>query len=408
MTSLIGWTEVLLRDICDRIDYGYTASAKREPVGPKFLRITDIVPDLIDWSTVPYCEIDNKSRGKYALLKDDIVLARTGATTGYAKRIRRHIDSVFASYLVRIRVNGEHDPAFVGHIVESDVYKRFIQANLGGSAQPQANAQVLTSFPMSLPPLPTQRRIASILSAYDDLIENNTRRIAILEEMAQSLYREWFVHFRLPGHEHVPLVDSPLGPVPEGWEIAKLSDFGRVITGKTPSKQVKEYFGGFMPFIKLPDMHGNMFCLATGEGLSEQGMASQRNKTLPTNSICVSCIGTAGIVTITSQPSQTNQQINSIVLTDLADREYLYCAITCLRETINQYGANGATMVNLNKAKFESLQVVRADIRLLRQFHDAASGMFDSVRTLQAKNANLRRTRDLLLPKLITGNTDVT
>ncbi len=77
---------------------------------------------------------------------------------------------------------------------------------------------------VTLPPLPIQRKIAAILSAYDDLIENNTRRIALLEEMAQALYREWFVHFRFPGHESVPLVDSPLGPIPEGWQMAKLGE----------------------------------------------------------------------------------------------------------------------------------------------------------------------------------------
>jgi len=162
------WMKVILRDICERVDYGYTASAKQEPVGPKFLRITDIVPDLIDWESVPYCEIPEKDLDKYRLQEGDIVMARTGATTGYAKWITNHPESIFASYLVRIRIKPEHDHRYIGLVVQSDDYKRFIKTNLGGAAQPQANAQVLTSFPMLLPPLSTQRRIASILSAYDD------------------------------------------------------------------------------------------------------------------------------------------------------------------------------------------------------------------------------------------------
>ena len=102
-----------------------------------------------------------KDIGKYRLEKDDIVIARTGATTGYAKRIRDDYKAVFASYLVRVRVNPKYDSQYVGFVVESDEYKQFIQLNLGGTAQPQANAQVLTSFPILLPPLDTQRKIAA-------------------------------------------------------------------------------------------------------------------------------------------------------------------------------------------------------------------------------------------------------
>ena len=217
------WDCVILREICDLVNYGYTTGAKPEPIGPKFLRITDIVPDRIDWSSVPYCKLNEKDLGKYQLEKGDIVIARTGATTGYAKRIRDDYTAVFASYLVRIRVNPKYDSQYVGFVVESDEYKAFIQLNLGGTAQPQANAQVLTSFPIPLPPLPTQRKIAAVLSAYDDLIENNTRRIKILEEMARAIYREWFVEFHFPGHEGVQMIESELGLIPQGWEVVTAS-----------------------------------------------------------------------------------------------------------------------------------------------------------------------------------------
>jgi type I restriction enzyme, S subunit len=261
---------------------------------------------------------------------------------------------------------------------------------------------------ITAPPLPAQRKIAAILSAYDDLIENNTRRIAILEEMAQSLYREWFVHFRFPGYEKKRLVESELGLIPEGWEVKTLSKFGAVVTGKTPSKLHPEYFDEeYMPFIKIPDMHGNVFCIKTEEGLSEEGVLSQSNKSLPPNSLCISCIGTAGIVSITTTFSQTNQQINSIVLNNNFEREILYFALLDLKETINQYGSNGATMVNLNKGKFEALKVVYPENTVVMKFHRLTHPMFEEIKTFQQKNANLRKTRDLLLPKLISGEMDV-
>ena len=242
------WDCVILREICDSVNYGYTASAKPEPIGPKFLRITDIVPDRIDWSSVPYCKINEKDIGKYRLEKDDIVIARTGATTGYAKRMRDDYTAVFASYLVRVRVNPKHDSQYVGFVVESDEYRQFIQLNLSGTAQPQANAQVLTSFPIPLPPLPTQRKIAAVLSSYDDLIENNTRRIKILEEMASAIYREWFVEFRFPGHEQVEMVESELGLIPQGWEVKQLGEMCHVIMGLSPKSEFYNETGDGLPF----------------------------------------------------------------------------------------------------------------------------------------------------------------
>lgn len=276
-----------------------------------------------------------------------------------------------------------------------------------GSAQAQITVNALESFLITIPDVAIQRRIASILSAYDDLIENNTRRIAILEEMARRIYEEWFVHFRFPGHEQVKMVESELGLIPEGWKVKTVADFGKVVTGKTPSKSDPENFGDDVPFIKTPDMHGNLFCTSTGESLSAQGAESQKGKTLPANSLCVSCIGTAGVVSITTRPAQTNQQINAVVLNEQRNREFLYFALVGLRETINLYGANGATMVNLNKSKFEGLKIVYGDSSTVDHYHAVASPIFQEILVLQKKNANLRTTRDLLLPKLISGELDV-
>ncbi|MCZ7385394.1 MAG: restriction endonuclease subunit S [Candidatus Methanoperedens sp.] len=177
-----GWEVKKLKNISNRIDYGYTASAKKETIGPKFLRITDIVPYLIDWDSVPYCEIADNILTKYELKEGDIVIARTGATTGYGKRInKRHPKTIFASYLVRLRINPEYSNRYIGLIVESSAYKTFIKTNLGGAAQPQANAQILTSIPILLPPKSIQisfdKIIAEIIDQREMLqIKNATLR----------------------------------------------------------------------------------------------------------------------------------------------------------------------------------------------------------------------------------------
>jgi type I restriction enzyme, S subunit len=184
----------------------------------------------------------------------------------------------------------------------------------GAANQANVSPSLVESVEIPLPHIAAQNRIAGILSAYDELIENSQRRIRLLEEMARSLYREWFVHFRFPGHEDVSLVDSSLGPIPDGWGVRTIQHFGQVVTGKTPSKANPAFYGEDLPFVKTPDMHGNLFVFGTNERLSFAGANSQANKTIPSGSICVSCIGTIGVVSITTEKCQTNQQINSLVL----------------------------------------------------------------------------------------------
>ena len=131
--------------LCESIDYGYTASAQTEEIGPKFLRITDIVPQIIDWSPVPYCKIPDDKKEKFLLQEGDLVIARTGATVGYTKRLhKRHPEAVFASYLVRLRLKSEVDDLTIGIFVESEDYKKYVQSRIGGAAQPNANAKVLS------------------------------------------------------------------------------------------------------------------------------------------------------------------------------------------------------------------------------------------------------------------------
>jgi type I restriction enzyme S subunit len=298
------------------------------------------------------------------------------------------------------------DPVYVYYLLSTMI--PVLQQLQGGSAsgREHINKSTFQEIEVNVHDLKCQRKIGAILSAYDDLIENNTRRIAILEEMAQAIYREWFVNFRFPGHEKIRLVDSPLGKIPDGWR-ATVGDFGRITTGKTPTKTRPENFGGEFPFIKTPDMHGNLFCTTTGETLSEQGVRSQPSQTVPPNAVCISCIGTVGAISITTETCQTNQQINTIVPHAPNMREYI---VLCLRNSVprlKQLGAAGSTMDNISKGKLNSFEILLPPSSLLEQFSCRTSDLFDRIKLLQKQSANLRTTRDLLLPKLISGQLEV-
>ena len=402
------WDCVILREICDLANYGYTASAKSEPIGPKFLRITDIVPNRIDWSSVPYCEINEKDLSKYRLEKGDIVIARTGATTGYAKRIRDNYTAVFASYLVRVRVNPKYDNQYVGFVVESDEYKQFIQLNLGGTAQPQANAQVLTSFPLPLPPLPTQRKIAAILGAYDDLIENNTRRIEILEEMAKAIYRQWFIEFRFPGHEGVEMVDSELGLIPQGWEVKRLSDLVETQYGYTESATEDEIGP---KFVRGKDINKNSyidwgtvpFCPIKSEKYVKYRLYA--------NDILVIRMADPGKVAIIEKEIDAvfaSYLIRLKLRSNRLSPYYLFYTLLGERYQNYVYGVStGTTRKSASAGVITGFDLVVPTDDLRDRFEIMIGSLRKTLNNLLEKNTNLRQTRDLLLPKLISGELDV-
>ncbi len=238
------WIECTLADVCSSIDYGFTASATIHNTGLKFLRITDIVTGHIDWSNVPYVDADSKATAKYRLNNGDIVIARTGASTGSSTYVMDPPTALFASYLVRLKIRSEFDPRYVAYYLRSDQFWTFIQGVLGDkSAQPNASASTMTSAPFRAPrTIDEQRAIAHILGTLDDKIELNRRMNETLEAMARAIFKSWFVDFDpvrakaegrptgLPDEIAALFPDSfeesELGEIPRGWGVGTIGDIG--------------------------------------------------------------------------------------------------------------------------------------------------------------------------------------
>ncbi len=278
------------------------------------------------------------------------------------------------------------------------------------SAVPGLNREVVYAQLINLPPLATQEKIAGVLGAYDDLIENNDKRIKVLEAMAQKLYTEWFVNFKFPGYQKVKMVDSghpDFGMIPEGWEVKSISEIGKVITGKTPSTANRNFFDGNILFIKTPDIHGNIFIINSDQTLSDLGVDSQKTKTLPEKTVFVSCIGTLGSVAITSKPSQTNQQINAVILNNPQDYIFLYFFLTSSKKQLINLGSNGATMGNVNKDKFEKIELLVPSRKCLADYNQSVIPYFDKILNLQKQNQNLKKSRDFLIPQLVGGRVEI-
>jgi type I restriction enzyme S subunit len=283
-----------------------------------------------------------------------------------------------------------------------------ISKNANGSTIKNVGLAQLRNYSFLLPPLPEQKAIASVLSSFDDKIELLREQNKTLEEMGQTIFKEWFLPSRQAGGKYG--VDDLLaedsaqaGDLPEGWRVGKLGEVGQIVCGKTPSKENKEYFGGEIPFIKIPDMHGEVFIVKTEDSLTELGANTQKNKFIPKNAICVSCIATVGLVTITSKDSQTNQQINSIVPNDGKYLEYLYFALTNMKSDLLAIGSGGSATLNINTSTFSNIEIMLPNQEVLENFHNTTNSIFTKILDNLHEIQSLARSRDELLPKLMSG-----
>ena len=224
------FTNMKLSELCVEISYGYTASATDNNTGCKFLRITDIQGGYVDWNKVPFCEIESKDISKYQLIEGDIVIARTGNSTGENFIFQGKDNAVFASYLIRYRVNKEiANPYYIWLNLRSSNWWGFVSGAKSGSAQAGANAKVLGTFEIPIPDLQTQNKIADFFQHINNKIQLNTQINQTLEQIAQALFKSWFVDFD-PVRAKVQALSDGLSL--EQAELAAM----QAISGKTPEE----------------------------------------------------------------------------------------------------------------------------------------------------------------------------
>lgn len=402
------WNRGRLGDVC-RVIPGYAfKSSDWQDEGIPVIKIKNISGDnsvdLTATDCVPHSLFTPRLQ-KFVIGDGDILVAMTGATAGKVGRVRTNRPLLLNQRVAKI-VPVEAEPNFIWSVVSSQEYQEKFFYLADGAAQPNMSGGQIEAVEIPLPPLPIQRRIADILSAYDELIENSQRRIKILESMARALYREWFVHFRFPGHESVPRVPSPLGEIPQGWEVKKLGEISSYINRGIAPRYDEE---GDSVVI-------NQKCVRDQRLTLE--LARRQSKSIPSEKrVCFGdvLINSTGVGTLGRVAQVYEDLVNCTVDTHVTiaragpntDLDFYGCCLLGRQETFERLGIGATGQTELGRGSIADLDLVVPPHALQRRFGKIANGMRTAAEIHAKKVQNLRRTRDLLLPRLLSGQIDV-
>lgn len=338
----------------------------------------------------------------------DLILARE-APVGNVAIIPPGLAVCLGQRTVLIRANPSKVlPDFLVYLLLGHEVQGRVAAIANGATVGHLNVKDIRTLPLpELPSLGCQQRIAASLSAYDDLIENNTRRIAILEERGRLIYREWFVEFRFPGHKKVRTAEPGVGPARKGWQTKRVDAVYRTVLGGTPARGRDGFWtGGTVPWINSGKVN-EIRILSPSELITPLALERSATKLMPPRTTVIAITGaTLGQVSLLEAEMCANQSVVGVFDPEKRRNEYVYLMFKERIGALVKHASGGAQQ-HINKEIVNEMLAVDPPVHLLDQFRELVTPGFDLVANLLRKNENLRTTRDLLLPSLISGEIDI-
>lgn len=392
------WPLVKLGEVC-RVTPGFAFKSEAfQADGIPVVKIANITDDYTVDLTGAQCwprDLFSDRLAKFVLKDKDILIAMTGATAGKVGRVRTSQELLLNQRVAKIQpVTADND--FIWFALSSDSYRERFYSIAGGAAQPNMSGGQIETVEVALPPLAIQTKIASILATYDELLENNQRRMALLEEAARLLYQEWFVRLRFPGHEHTSLTDG----LPQGWERKRLDALAEINRATLPAN-----FDGEIEYVDIASVVPGQITQTTT--FEFRNAPSRARRIVQHGDIIWSCV----------RPNRRSHAIiwkppeNLIVSTGFAaitptaaPSSFIYFATTT-NDFVGylENHARGAAYPAVVAGDFERAEVLIPSKQLLEAFNEVAEPTFSQVRNLRAQNQKLRAARDLLLPRLMSG-----
>ena len=393
------WKKVRLGEICDYVTSGGTPLASRNDY---------YNPPVIPW-------LKTKEVNYSRITKTENFISQKGLDNSSAKLIPEN-SVIIAMYgqgdtAGRVAINKiplTTNQACCNFIIDKEkadynfiyyqlctLYDKMVSLKSGG-AQPNLNAGKLKELEISLPPLETQQKIAEILSAYDDLIENNRKQIKLLEEAAQKLYKEWFVKLNFPGHENVKIVDG----VPEGWTTKTIEELGEYLNGYAfkPSDWKTEG----LPIIKIKEMNQGI----TKDTPRNSGEQIPKKYIIKTGDIVFSWSATLAVVIWTGETGLLNQHLFKVTPATSICREFIFQTIKYELDAFSNL-TTGATMKHIQRNKLSQLSLAVPDKKIMSLYDKVANPIREKIINSQLSILNLQSARDELLPKLMNGEIEV-
>ena len=355
-------------------------------------------PEKLEFVT----EETSERLASHLLESRDIVFGRKGAVDRHLFVTDEQEHWMQGSDCIRLRFSTDEVVArFVSYFFLTEFHQKWMLTQAGNKAtMASLNQDIIKRIVLLLPAPSVQRKTVDILSAYDDLIANNQQRIALLEEAARQLYREWFVRLRFPGHEHTQITNG----LPKGWDLGTIADFFDTTSGGTPSRANPDFYTGDINWVKTQELNDD-FIFETEERITEDALAKSSAKLFPANTLLVSIYGGTNIgrTGILAEPAATNQACCALFPKD-PRAHYIYGALYLREQREHLIAlAQGAAQTNISQQVIRALPMRVATASLMSTFVEALSPAFEQMKSLKRQNDKLRAARDLLLPRLMSG-----
>ncbi|MEM4365197.1 MAG: restriction endonuclease subunit S [Candidatus Nitrosocaldus sp.] len=400
------WKVVRLKEIAEDIYYGITAKAVDVKTNLRMLRTTDIKDYSVDWNTLPFCEITEK-RGdieRFFLKAGDLIIARAG-TTGVSVLVEKDIDdTIFGSYLIKVRLNNKLFPKFMHYFCQSHFYWNHITSSQAGSTLKNISLPILESLNIPLPPLQEQQKIAEILSTVDEAIQKTNEIIAKTERLKKGLMQELLTK----GIGHKEFKDTEIGRIPKDWKIVQLSNVGEFVNGFAFPIEYQGKKDGEYIFVKVSDMNiaGNEKYIHTTENTIDDHIARQlKAKVYPAGTIIFPKIGMVIYlrkVRILAKKGTFDNNIMGIVPSKNAiDSEFLYYYFLDKIDLTKLAGRT--TAPSIKKSEVEKLKMSLPPIQEQQKIAEILSTIDKKLELLRNEIAKLERTKKGLMDLLLTG-----
>ena len=404
------WKEVRLGDVCEIITGFPFPGKKYSKEGIRVVRGDNVTIGNLRWDAEKdkrWNEPFDKTE-YYSLQANDIVIGMDGSRVGKNKaRIKKEdLPLLLAQRVACVRHNELAEQDYLYYNIFSKKFIDYVNSIHTGSAIPHISQKQIEDYKILLPDLETQRRIAFILSSLDRKIELNNKINADLEEMAQAIFKNWFVDFE--PFKDGKFVDSELGMIPEGWKVGRLDEIADVVGGSTPSKAKPEYYTQKGIAWLTPKDLSNHPAVYTSRGeidITEEGYNSTSTKLMPKGTILFTSRAPIGYISIAQNDICTNQGFKSLV-PKKAGTCFLYCFLKYVTPEIENK-STGSTFKEASGSLMKSLQVIMPEQKVFEDFETIVSPLFARIESLEKENSRLSLLRDTLLPRLMSGELEV-